>query len=83
MHLERILEALERYSEYDDQREEIPEGISQEKAPGETDFTSAGTGGEASFHISINELISVLMRLKLQGEIEEITSGYYCRAGQS
>ena len=83
MHLERILEALERYSEYDDQREEIPEGISQEKAPGESDFTSAGTGGEASFHISINELISVLMRLKLQGEIEEITSGYYCRAGQS
>ena len=83
MHLERILEALERYSEYDDQREEIPEGISQEKAPGETDFTSAGTWGEASFHISINELISVLMRLKLQGEIEEITSGYYCRAGQS
>ena len=83
MHLERILEALERHSEYDDQREEIPEGISQEKAPGETDFTSAGTGGEASFHISINELISVLMRLKLQGEIEEITSGYYCRAGQS
>lgn len=87
MHIERIREALARFSEYDES-EEIPEGISPEISSGETADRVSGTaprifnetlpGQEAGFQVSVNELIAALMHLKLEGKVREVVSGYYC-----
>ncbi len=81
MHIERILEALRRYGEYDE-REELPEGTSSETALVQPDFAETVPREEISFQITVSELISVLMHLKMKGKVEETAAGYYCRTGR-
>lgn len=81
MHIERILEALRRFSEYDE-REELPEGTSPGTALVQPAFAETDPRREVSFQITVNELISVLMHLKMKGKVEEAAAGYYCRTGR-
>ena len=81
MHIERILEALRRYGEYDE-REELPEGTRSETALVQPDSAETDPRQEVSFQITVSELISGLMHLKMKGKVEETAAGYYCRTGR-